>query len=139
MRLHRNEANVAAKGISACFYFMTPLIGISFFLVIFFVKKISLKRADDEKKKEEAKAWVESKKAKHDAKHHHGKERKGSHPDSAHSAHSTHSADAEAGASEPHGSGETLVGELEQAGRGLEQAAGATPPRDEPIVSPEAS
>lgn len=44
---------------------MIPCAGISFFITLFFVKRIPLKRDDDAAKKAEAKAWVESKKAKH--------------------------------------------------------------------------
>jgi hypothetical protein len=40
------------------------LIGISVFLTLFGVKKVSLKRSDDADKKAEAKAWVEEKKQK---------------------------------------------------------------------------
>ena len=52
---------------------MIPLIGISVFLTIFLVKKVSLKRSDDADKKAEAKAWVEEKKLKRaEKKHGHG-------------------------------------------------------------------
>lgn len=52
---------------------MIPLIGISVFLTVFLVKKVSLKRSDDADKKAEAKAWVEEKKVKRAEKkgHHH--------------------------------------------------------------------
>jgi len=49
---------------------MIPLIGISVFLTIFLVKKVSLKRSDDADKKAEAKAWVEEKKLKKAEKKH---------------------------------------------------------------------
>jgi hypothetical protein len=67
------KADGVAKGINACFYFLIPLIGISVFLTIFMVKKVSLKRSDDADKKAEAKAWVEEKKLKRAEKkgHHH--------------------------------------------------------------------
>lgn len=58
------DADQVANGLNACFYFLIPLIGISVFLTIFFVKKVPLKRADDADKKAEAKAWVEEKKRK---------------------------------------------------------------------------
>jgi len=44
---------------------MIPCTGISFFITLFFVKRVPLKREDDAAKKAEAKAWVESKKSKH--------------------------------------------------------------------------
>ncbi|OCF31076.1 tetracycline efflux protein [Kwoniella heveanensis BCC8398] len=54
-----------AKGINGVFYFCTPVIGISVFITVFFVKRTKLKKsADEAAKKAEAKAWVESKKAK---------------------------------------------------------------------------
>lgn len=53
-----------ADGLNACFYFLIPLIGLSVFLTVIFVKKVPLKRADDADKKAEAKAWVEEKKRK---------------------------------------------------------------------------
>lgn len=58
-----------ADGINACFYFFVPLIGISVFLTIFGVKKVSLKRSDDADKKAEAKIWVEERKKKRAEKH----------------------------------------------------------------------
>jgi len=54
-----------ARGIQASFWYMIPCAGLSFIITVFFIKKKSLKRDDDAQKKAEAKAWVESKKAKH--------------------------------------------------------------------------
>ena len=59
---------------------MIPLIGISVFLTIFLVKKVSLKRSDDADKKAEAKAWVEEKKLKK-AEKKHGRRSSGEHPE----------------------------------------------------------
>jgi len=73
-------ADNTAKGINACFWFMIPLIGISVFLTIFLVKKVSLKRSDDADKKAEAKAWVEEKKLKK-AEKKHGHRSSGEHPE----------------------------------------------------------
>jgi hypothetical protein len=53
---------------------MIPLIGISVFLTLFLVKKVSLKRIDDADKKAEAKAWVEEKKQKRAEKKNHARE-----------------------------------------------------------------
>lgn len=53
-----------ARGIDNCFHFLIPLIALSAILTLVFVKRAPLKRADDAEKKAEAKAWVESKKAK---------------------------------------------------------------------------
>ncbi|WVF70528.1 hypothetical protein IAT40_005319 [Kwoniella sp. CBS 6097] len=59
-----------AKGINGVFYLCTPVIGLSVFITIFFVKRTKLKKgADEAAKKAEAKAWVDSKKAK---RHHKG-------------------------------------------------------------------
>ena len=44
---------------------MIPCVAIAFIITVLFVKKTTLKRDDDAVKKAEAKAWVESKKAKH--------------------------------------------------------------------------
>jgi hypothetical protein len=46
------------------FYLLVPLIGISAVLTVLFVKKVSLKRADDQAKKEEAREWMRQRKAK---------------------------------------------------------------------------
>ncbi|WWC66326.1 uncharacterized protein I206_100227 [Kwoniella pini CBS 10737] len=58
-----------SKGINGVFYFTTPVIGLSCLITLFLVKNVKLKRGEDEAaKKAEAKAWVESKKAKKSAK-----------------------------------------------------------------------
>ncbi len=57
--------NAYVHGIHNIFYFLIPCAGISFFLVLFFVKAHSLKRDDDAALKEEGKAWAEKQKAKH--------------------------------------------------------------------------
>lgn len=55
---------ILAQGIRGVFYLLLPLTAISFFVVLIFVKKISLKRADDAEKKVEGKQWVEDRKNK---------------------------------------------------------------------------
>ncbi|WWC58666.1 uncharacterized protein I303_101210 [Kwoniella dejecticola CBS 10117] len=58
-----------SKGINGIFYFTTPAIGLSCLITLFLVKNVKLKRGEDEAaKKAEAKAWIESKKAKRSAK-----------------------------------------------------------------------
>lgn len=47
------------------FYLLIPLVGLSFILTVLFIKKVPLKRADDQAKKEEAKEWVRQRKEKH--------------------------------------------------------------------------
>jgi hypothetical protein len=51
-----------AKAINACFFFCVPLTGLSFFVTIFFIKRIPLKRGDEAELKAEAKKWVEERK-----------------------------------------------------------------------------
>lgn len=53
-----------SRGINACFWFCIPMAGISFIITVFFIKRVSLKRDDDAKLKEEGKKWVEERKAK---------------------------------------------------------------------------
>lgn len=65
------DLNVA-RGINEVFWFCAPCVGICIPITIFLVKKVTLNRSDDAVKKAEAKAWVESKKAKR------AKKRKGS-------------------------------------------------------------
>ncbi|BEJ12702.1 hypothetical protein CspHIS471_0211620 [Cutaneotrichosporon sp. HIS471] len=57
IRLVREAYN---RGINGCFWFSVPMAGISFFITVFFIRRVSLKREDDEQKKAEAKAWVEA-------------------------------------------------------------------------------
>lgn len=66
-----DDVNVA-RGINEVFWFCAPCVGICVPITIFLVKKVTLNRSDDAAKKAEAKAWVESKKAKR------AKKRKGS-------------------------------------------------------------
>jgi hypothetical protein len=54
---------IAARAISACFFFMTPCAGASFILTVLFARRIPLERPDDEARKAEAREWIESKKA----------------------------------------------------------------------------
>ncbi|OWZ71858.1 hypothetical protein AYX14_02739 [Cryptococcus neoformans] len=61
-----------SRGINEVFWFCAPCVGICIPITIFLVKKVTLNRSDDAVKKAEAKAWVESKKAKR------AKKRKGS-------------------------------------------------------------
>lgn len=57
-----------SRGINGCFWFSVPMAGISFFITVFFIRRVSLKREDDEQKKAEGKAWAEAhKKHKPDA------------------------------------------------------------------------
>lgn len=53
-----------SKGINACFWFCVPMAGVSFLITVFFIRRVSLKREDDAKLKEEGKKWVEERKAK---------------------------------------------------------------------------
>ncbi|KAH8673390.1 major facilitator superfamily domain-containing protein [Xylariales sp. PMI_506] len=53
-----------ARGVQVTYYMMTVLAGVQFLLCVFFVKEYSLKRADDEKQKEAAKAWLKARKEK---------------------------------------------------------------------------
>lgn len=53
-----------AKGINGCFYLSIPMAGLSFFITVFFIKRVSLKRDDEDQLKAEAKAWVEDRKHK---------------------------------------------------------------------------
>lgn len=53
-----------SRGINACFWFCVPMAGISFLITVFFIRRVSLKREDDAKLKEEGKKWVEERKAK---------------------------------------------------------------------------
>ncbi|WVW82409.1 hypothetical protein I302_104416 [Kwoniella bestiolae CBS 10118] len=58
-----------SKGINGVFYFTTPVIGLSTIITLLFVKNVKLKKGEDEAaKKAEAKAWIESKKAKRSGK-----------------------------------------------------------------------
>lgn len=61
-----------SRGINEVFWFCAPCVGICIPITIFLVKKVTLNRSDDAVRKAEAKAWVESKKAKR------AKKRKGS-------------------------------------------------------------
>lgn len=54
----------AARGVQVVYYMMTALCGVQFFLTIVFVKDYSLRRDDDEKEKEAAKAWLKERKRK---------------------------------------------------------------------------
>jgi hypothetical protein len=56
-------------GIQHIFYFLIPCAGISFLLVVFFVKAHSLKREDDAALKAQGKAWAEKHAHKHGSKH----------------------------------------------------------------------
>lgn len=68
---NRSGADHTAKGIQGVFYLLVPCIALCFFLTVLFVKKIPLKRADDAKRKEEAKEWVRERKEKHRKKRQH--------------------------------------------------------------------
>jgi hypothetical protein len=132
----------SAKGISACFYFMCPCAGISLFLTVLFIKKISLKRDDDAVKKAEAKAWVESKKAKHRKNRSGGDAAGGALEEVAEEGRSrqtsvgslSHAEADEARRPAEKSTGEKtasalgrLEKEVEEAGRGMEEAAGVQP------------
>ncbi|CAK7204313.1 hypothetical protein SEUCBS139899_007068 [Sporothrix eucalyptigena] len=61
--LQKTEAlNAYAKGVSVTYYMMTALAGLQFILCCIFVKDYSLERSDDEKMREEAKAWLKQRK-----------------------------------------------------------------------------
>lgn len=49
-----------ARGINGCFWFAVPMAGVSFFITVFFIRRVSLKREDDDKLKAEGKAWAEA-------------------------------------------------------------------------------
>ncbi|KLT41071.1 putative tetracycline efflux protein [Cutaneotrichosporon oleaginosum] len=51
-----------SRGINGCFWFSVPMAGISFFITVFFIRRVSLKREDDEQKKAEGRAWAEARK-----------------------------------------------------------------------------
>jgi hypothetical protein len=134
--------SASAKGISACFYFMCPCAGISLFLTVFFIKKISLKRDDDAVKKAEAKAWVESKKAKRRRNRNGGDAPDGasekvaeegrSRQTSVGSSHAEAYLGLETRCSAEQSTEEKtglrrLEKEVEEAGRGMEEAAGVRP------------
>ncbi len=57
IRLVREAYN---SGINGCFWFAVPMAGISFFITVFFIRRVSLKRDDDEQKKAEGKAWADA-------------------------------------------------------------------------------
>jgi hypothetical protein len=66
-RTRRDARKIAdcctADGIRGVWYLLVPCVGLCFFLAIFLVKRIPLKRADDAKRKEEAKQWMKERKA----------------------------------------------------------------------------
>ncbi|WVQ85658.1 hypothetical protein IAT38_007824 [Cryptococcus sp. DSM 104549] len=62
-----------SKGVNGVFWFCTPCTGICFLATLFFVKRARLSRGDDTAKKAEAKAWIESQKAKKRANRKKGK------------------------------------------------------------------
>jgi hypothetical protein len=159
-------ADNTADGIRGVWYLLVPCIGLCFFFAVLLVKRIPLKRADDAKRKEEAKQWMNDRKEKH-------KRRKGSSgkddvemgPDADHRlAGDGYGAGSEEKGdeleaqrtSDRSGSEETVLGdeplstradrdgqskkhhklkelehELEEAGRGAEEAFGAGIPRSE--------
>lgn len=51
-----------AKGINGCFWFAVPMAGVSFFITVFFIRRVNLKREDEDKLKAEAKAWAAARK-----------------------------------------------------------------------------
>lgn len=52
-----------AKGINGCFYLSIPMAALSFVVTVFFVKRTSLNRGDEDQLKTEAKAWVAARKS----------------------------------------------------------------------------
>ncbi|WWD17805.1 hypothetical protein CI109_102247 [Kwoniella shandongensis] len=117
------EVTVAyAKGINAVFWYCTPCIGICVPITILLIKKIELKREDDAAKRAEAKAWVESKKAKKlakkaNSKHGHGHVEHDSEQESEHDSEEDRRIQTEK--IPRHDSEGTVVGEIEE---GVEQA-----------------
>lgn len=105
--------------------------GISFFITVFFVKRISLKREDDAELKAAGKAWVQEEKARKRAKHGHGNEdgdehSQDDHEGAAHSGISDRTLTFEA----------EVVKDLEAAGKGIEEAAvgvAAAPEKRQPL------
>lgn len=129
-----------SKGINACFYFCVPLVGACFFITVFFIDRVTLKRDDDAKLKEEAKAWVAEQK---DRKRH------ASQPGSPHASSETVHVAGEKGEAKPsppasertlneEGGAElkrvkSAASNIEAAAKGLEEAAGvATEPTPTP-------
>ncbi|KAL1410653.1 hypothetical protein Q8F55_004672 [Vanrija albida] len=116
------------RGINACFYFCVPLVGACFFITIFFIDRVNLKREDDAKLKAEGKAWVQEQ-----------KERK--HGASRHASSETVHVHTPAVSEQTLNEGERLkrvksaASDLEAAAKGLEQAAGVA---TEPTTPPKA-
>jgi hypothetical protein len=54
-----------AKGISGCFWFCIPLSALSFFITLFWIERVSLRRDDEARLKEEAKVWLAERKGGH--------------------------------------------------------------------------
>ncbi|WOO85275.1 Efflux pump dotC [Vanrija pseudolonga] len=120
-----------SKGINACFYFCVPLVGACFFITVFFIDRVNLKREDDAKLKAEAKAWVAEQKE---------RKRHGSQHGSRHASSETVHVPTEKAEVKPSppasertlnegGGGElkrvkSAASELEAAAKGLEEAAG---------------
>lgn len=58
----RRVREAYSRGINGCFWFAVPMAGISFLITVFFIRRVSLKREDDDQKKAEGRAWVEARK-----------------------------------------------------------------------------
>ena len=138
-----------ARGIRACFYFMIPCTAISVLLIVFFVKRVSLRRDDDAQRKAEGKAWIAARDARRRAKKHpHEEEEKHIEGDHAHSS-SSDLDDLPAGSDLEHDTKEAEHSDGKQSESGLQkvlsslkngaevsggeegEAAGAQPPKDE--------
>ncbi|KAJ9099214.1 hypothetical protein QFC21_004094 [Naganishia friedmannii] len=67
----RNFIRMLADGIRNIYYFMTPCVGVAFFVSVFLIKAHDLRRDDEKALKEAGKQWAEkhSKKGKHEKKH----------------------------------------------------------------------
>ncbi|TXT11261.1 hypothetical protein VHUM_02012 [Vanrija humicola] len=110
-----------SKGINACFWFCVPLVGLCFFITLFFIDRVSLKRDDDARLKEEARAWVqEQKERKHGSRH--GSRHASSEAVGKHAAPSPPSSERTLNGEEVK-HGKSVLGEAEEAARGVEQAA----------------
>jgi hypothetical protein len=62
-----NAVRISAQGIHNVFYLLLPCCGVSFFVIIFFVKHHSLERSDDAALKQEGKDRIKQRKQKAEA------------------------------------------------------------------------
>lgn len=124
---------IIAHGIRACFWFLTPCAAICTILAFFFIKRVSLKRDDDAQQKAAAKAWIEEKKAKRQGR----KDSAGDHSqngDDAARLATEPSASERSETSTDAGIVQRVEDRLEDAGRGVAEAGGLNPTKDEGVT-----